>query len=346
MHEKQDTNYTKYAASASQTDLATTNRIAFCLLLTAFFILAGKGLGQGSANGPVSTATPPARLERIHFGDIVDVDFVGSFDFDWRGGLTREGFLDGLERAEKPVLALCRTEAAVAESVAEQHRYFLKEPKVVVKIVDRSNRALAYVSGAVRVPQRFQLRRAVSLLELIVLSGGITESSKGEIVIFRPPNLSCGGGENGVDGKPKTISIKIADLLSGSADANQQIVTGDIVNVIEAPPVFVIGDVAAPRRMNLTPDLTLSRAIASAGGISRSFFGQKARVHRRGPEPKVLEFDLRRIVEKKDQDLKLEPYDVIEVEQKGFSSRRIAPVHEPRPPDSQTLSKLPLRIVD
>ncbi len=313
-----------------------------------FLSLAGAGRSVAQAPGGPSPAAGSNNVqERVHLGDIVDVDFVGSFEFDWRGGLTREGFLDGLDRAEKPVFALCRTEAEVATAVADQYKYFLRDPRVTVRIVDRSNRALAYITGAVRNPQRLQLRRSASLLELIVLSGGITDSSSGEIVLFRPPNVSCSGNEgNAPNSEPRRIAIKIADLLSGNGDANPQIMSGDIINVIETQPVFVTGDVAAPRRMNLTPDLTLSRAIASAGGISRSFSGQKARVHRRKPEPRIIEFDVRRILEKKDDDPKLEPYDVIEVEQKGVEPRRMASLPEPLPLDPDGMSKLPLRIVD
>jgi protein involved in polysaccharide export with SLBB domain len=321
---------------------------AITLLMLLLGVCAIGGSAQIAGNVRAPTATSERNSERIHLGDVVDVDFVGSFEFDWRGKLTNEGFLDGLERSEKPVYALCRTEAEVAAEIAERHRYFLRDPNVVVRIVDRTNRALAYVTGAVKTAQRFRLRRPVSLLELIVLSGGITDSSNGEIGIFRPPEASCSASEgtNMSVAEPKQMTIKIADLLRGDPEANPRIMIGDIVTVREAPPVFVIGDVSAPRRINLTPELTLSRAISYAGGLSRSFSGQKARIHRRNPETKLLEFDLRRIMDKKDQDPRLEPYDVVDVEQKGIDSRKIVPVYESPAMNAEARSRLPLRIVD
>jgi len=33
-------------------------------------------------------------IDRVHQGDIIDVDVVGSFEFDWRGGLNPEGFIE------------------------------------------------------------------------------------------------------------------------------------------------------------------------------------------------------------------------------------------------------------
>ena len=290
--------------------------------------------------------------ELIHYGDIIDIDVVGSLEYDWRGGLTPEGFLDGPERLETQIFALCRTEDEVASSVRDGYRTVLREPNVVVRIVDRSNRALAYAAGAVRTPQRFQLRRPVSLAEIIVLSGGITDSSNGEITIFRPPTVNCRGTgtempsfENAATRVPKRFSVKISDLLSGKGEANIPILTGDIVTIAEAAPVFVTGDVRSPRRMNLTPDLTLSRAIMAAGGAGRSFKGQKARIFRRGA-PGVLEFDMRKNSEGGPDDPKLEPYDVIEITQKGVEPRRVAPVADISDRSSNPLSRLPLRIVD
>ncbi len=317
-------------------------------LFMAAVVLCAAGVAvhpQSIGNGSGSADSPVAVQDRIHLGDVIDIDFVGSFEFDWRGGLTSDGYLDGLQRARKPVFALCRTEPEVAAAVEQEYGYFLRDPKVQVRIVDRSNRALAYINGAIKVPQRFQLRRPVTLIELIVLSGGITDRSAGKIVIFRPPNVSCGSFDPAKAG-PTRVEISIADLLRGKPEADQAVLTGDIVNVVEAPPVFVMGDVAVPRRMNLTPNLTLSRAIASAGGIVNSFSGQRARIHRRGGEGKALEFDLRRIQNKKDKDPPLEPYDVIDVEQKGVDAKRVVPTAEPRPTGNDDLARLPLRIID
>lgn len=319
--------------------------------LTALFVLTSAVSTRSqdtNRQNAVETARRPA-MEKIHFGDVVDVDIVGSLEFDWRGGLSPEGYLDGMERLEEPVYALCRTEAEVASSIRGQYAKFLRDPDVVVRIVDRSNRALAYINGAVKTPQRFQLRRPASLAELIVLSGGITDTSNGNIVVFRPPNVNCSDySQNRAKGDgpagPVRFSIKISDLLSGDEKANIVVLSGDIVDVNQSAPIFVTGSVGSPRRMNLTPGLTLSRAVAAAGGAIKTFKGQKARIYRRGSP--LLEIDLYEIIEKKGEDQNLEPYDVVEVEQKGSGDRKPASPMEPLSPGPDALSKLPLRIVD
>ena len=109
----------------------------------------------------------------IHFGDLIEVDVVGSYDYDWRGTITPEGFLDGLDFVSEQVYALCRSEGEISNEIAKQYGKILRDPKVVVRILDRLNRAVAFVNGAVRAPQRFQIKRAVHLNELLVLTGGI-----------------------------------------------------------------------------------------------------------------------------------------------------------------------------
>ena len=111
----------------------------------------------------------PGNTGLIHFGDLIDVDVVGSFEFDWRGTLTPEGFLDGFDKIEAPVYALCRTEEQLASVITAEFVKTLRDPKVAVRILDRSNRAVAYLDGAVKIPQRFQIRRPVRLNELLVI---------------------------------------------------------------------------------------------------------------------------------------------------------------------------------
>ncbi len=203
----------------------------------------------------ISSQTPDTSgADLIHYGDLVDVDVIGSFEFDWRGTLDPEGFLEGAERIEKPIFALCRSETEVASAIAVEYAKMLREPKVVVKVIDRSNRAVAYIDGAVRNPKRFQIKRPVTLRELLILSGGITDKSSGEISIFRPENVSCSqrapSGEfltTKQDTSTNTIKIKISDLLKGTETADPPIYSGDVITVLEAFPVYVIGGVNNPR---------------------------------------------------------------------------------------------------
>src|SRR6476661_8612901 len=105
------------------------------------------------AQTPAPTATPEtinqseAELNLVHLGDLIDVDVLGSFKYDWRGTLTPEGFLNGLDSLENRVFGLCRSEGDIAREIAKSYSKFLRDPQVVVKILDRSNRPNSTLFG-------------------------------------------------------------------------------------------------------------------------------------------------------------------------------------------------------
>lgn len=289
--------------------------------------------------------------DRVHYGDLVDVDVLGGFEFDWRGTVTPEGTLDGLETFDSPVFALCRTEKEIASDIAKIYSRILRDPKVIVKIIDRSNRALVQVDGAVRTPTRFSIRRQVTLRELIVLAGGIVTGASGEITVFRPSNLSCeresvlaGPGQ---DNRSQTTTIKISDILSGKVAANPVILSGDIVSVSRASPVFVIGAVNRPGSVYLTPGMTLSRMIAAVGGLGREADGSTITIFRRSIGETVnLEFDLAKIERGELEDEVLRSFDIIDVPAKGGSKRRYPPASPIKSGRDINWGQMPLKIVD
>ncbi len=274
-------------------------------------------------------------FDLVHYGDVVDVDVIGSLQYDWRGTLTPEGFLDGGDHLGVDIYALCKTEAELASAIAKHYSRLLREPRVVVRILDRSQRPAALVTGAVRNPARFQIKRAVRLNELIVMTGGLTDTLGGDIRIFRPPDLSCAGRtpEGGAvpissgSNQPVNLDITIADLLAGEPEANPYILSGDIVTVSEAAPIYVIGGVDAPRSIPSRGDLTVSRAVATAGGVAKNGIETSVTVFRRaGGQTQVIETNLRAIEGGTAEDVKLEPYDIVEVGIKGKEKREFPPV--------------------
>jgi len=315
----------------------------------------------------IKTQTPPETEQNlIHLGDLIDVDVVGSLEYDWRGTLTPEGFLPGPDALENRVYGLCRTEDEIAREIAKGFSKFLRDPKVVVKILDRSNRPNSTLFGAVRIPQRFQIKRPVFLNELIILAGGFTDQASGEIQIFRPASLSCieaapqknltaetdgAKREQFIEARQSNgsrfINIRITDLLSGSKEANVQILAGDVVTVLEAKPIYVIGGVGVPRQIATRSEMTVSRAIAAAGGLSKDADAKKITIFRRVKgEMKIIETDLDKIRANQAEDLILQPFDILEVAQKGGSSRKYPPVIQVDDLNPENAAKLPLHIID
>lgn len=293
----------------------------------------------------------------VHYGDIIDVDVVGSVEFDWRGNITPEGFLNGLDSIPEQIYALCRDEESIAAEIAREFSKTLRDPKVVVRIIDRSNRAVALLSGAVRTPQRFQIKRPVNLNELLIVGGGITDRASGEIVIFRPPNLSCAvqkppdpNGEfirTRQGSGPQTISIAISDLLSGSMEANPSILSGDVITVLEAHPIYVIGGVNEPKQLSARTQITLTRALDSAGGPSKGALLNEISIFRRqNGKSSVITADADKIRSGQAEDISLLPFDIVDVPQKGREKRKFPPVVRVDYAGGPNSTNLPLRIID
>lgn len=324
----------------------------FWLCAAAFSLLLAAATTASVAQQPASVGN-----DLIHYGDLVDVDVLGGFEFDWRGSLTPEGFLDGLNTFGDPIFGLCRSTEDIAADVRRAYSKFLRDPQVAVRVLDRSNRAVATINGAIRFPQRFQLKRAATLRELIALSGGITDASGGEIRIFRPQNLSCEkfekppwpdpsekqAGEKG--NGPQTLIITVKSMLSGSRDSDPIILSGDMISLELASPLYVIGGVANPRQYPLRGNIPLSKAIAAAGGLIKQADGTRVTIYRRdGRESVTIEADLAKIASGETPDPELRPFDIVDVPEKGRGKRPYPPVvTNVRTEAPQTL---PLRIVE
>ncbi len=342
-------------------------RFSYILVCTLFLHISILAQTPTPASKDLSeNETAETEAELIHLGDLIDVDVVGSVEYDWRGTLNAEGFLSGINFVENPIFGLCRSEKDVAEDVAKGYSKILRDPKVVVRILDRSNRPLSVLYGAVKTPQRFQIKRPALLNELIIVSGGITDTASGEIQIFRPPSLNCqskiaqtsaqtpSSAENkekfvtaSQDNGQQYINIKISDLLAGKKEANPQILSGDIITVVEAQPVYVIGGVENPKQISVNSNITLSRAIAGAGGVTKNGDEKKITVFRRsGTDTKIIEADLEKIKAGQQEDVVLQAFDIVEVENLGKEKRKFPPLIKSDDAGDKNPAKLPLRIVD
>lgn len=275
------------------------------------------------------TVPPNASDYLIGIGDSLDISVERRPELSWRGRVNVEGDINGLPYLNKTVHVLCLTEQKAAEAIKAAYAELIKNPSITVKVIERSTLP-AYLLGAVRTPLRFQLQRDARLIELLFISGGVTDRASGDIQIFSPIPATCKdsrpGGEPATEatGSPLRV-IKILDLMTGAEGANPVIGPGDIVTVMAAEPVYVTGGVVSPQGINFRDQLTLSRAIATVGGLTSNARGSEIHIYRRkqGPtEQDVIKADYNAIKKKKQPDVQLVAYDIIEVPQSSGSSGR------------------------
>ncbi|HAF24507.1 MAG TPA: hypothetical protein DCK93_16655 [Blastocatellia bacterium] len=252
---------------------------------------------------------------RIGPGDVLDIRIFNRPNLS-RDSVRVEG--NGMIRMpliDTEVQAACKTEGELAKEIAGRYTKFYRNPQVDVFIKEYHSKQVAII-GAVNEQSRFELQRRIRLLELLTYAKGpSTKAGQTINIVHAPPALVCQ--------KPETdetdtglSSYKLSETLQGQAQANPYIEPGDIITLPEANQVFVVGNVFTPLTIPLKEPITLSRAVAMAGGVKQDSKKDKVRIVRQEPgttTSKEIVVDLTAIEKKRAEDIALMPNDIIDV---------------------------------
>ena len=303
---------------------------------------------QNSAAPASSVAASISRTEdryRIGPGDVLDIRILN------RPNLSREAVrVEGSGMIRMPLIeteirAACQTEGELADEIRNRYLKFYRNPQVDVFIKEYHSRQVAII-GAVNDQSRFELQRRVRLLELLSYAKGPTTKA-GQIIniVHSPPALLCEKpGDETTDIATAFSSYRLADTLQGDPKANPFLEAGDIVTIPEADQVYVVGNVFTPITIPLKEPITLSRAIAMAGGTKQDTKKEKVRIIRQEPGSATrqeLVVDLSAIERKRAEDVALMPNDIIDVPQSGAKSFIRSLLGSVAP----SVSQLPVRVI-
>jgi polysaccharide export outer membrane protein len=252
---------------------------------------------------------------RIGAGDVLEIRVYN------RPQLSREAVrVEGNGMIRMPLIdgdiqAACKTEGELAKEISVRYARYYRNLPVDVFIKEYHAREVALI-GAVNEQGRYQMQRHIRLLELLTFAKGPSEKAGETINIVRGPRSdSCAGDTSGAN-QEGLITLRLKDTLRGAEAANPLVEAGDIVTIPEAEQVFVVGNVYAPKSLPLKDALTVSRAIAMAGGPLRDSKIDHIRVVRRsaaaGSQSEMF-VSLTAIAHKKEDDLVLQANDIVEV---------------------------------
>jgi polysaccharide export outer membrane protein len=289
--------------------------IALLVLLNPFQAQAQEV--RPTENEQSATSASPADLYRIGAGDVLEVRVYN------RPQLSRDAVrVDnrGMIRMpiiESDIVAGCRTESELAGEVAALYLKYQRHPHVDVFVKDYSSKPVAVI-GAVDKPGQFQLQRRVRLLELVSLAGGPTERAGQRILVAHSSEISpCGAGAAGVAADASGFeSYDLNNTLKADAEANPYVRSGDIITLPEAQQVFVVGNVFHPTSISLKERITVSQAVAMAGGTMSDAKKESIRILRQLPGSSTkteIVVDLNAISKRKAEDVELKANDIVEV---------------------------------
>ena len=252
---------------------------------------------------------------RIGAGDVLDIRIYN------RPQLSREAVrVEGSGMIRMPLIdteiqASCQTEGELAKEIATRYTKYYRNLQVDVFIKEYHSRQVAII-GAVNDQSRFELQRRVRLLELLTYAKGPSAKAGQTVNIVHSTNISPCKQSTENEDNAAFSSFKLGDVLAGKPEANPYLETGDIVTVPEADQVYVVGNVFMPVTIPLREPVTLTRAIAMAGGLKQDTRKDKIRVLRQEPGTsarKEITVDLSAIEKKRSEDLALAPNDIVDV---------------------------------
>src|ERR1051325_1943043 len=252
---------------------------------------------------------------RIGPGDVLDIRIYN------RPQLSREAVrVEGSGMIRMPLIdseiqAACLTEGELAKEISTRYAKFYKNLQVDVFIKEYHSRQVAII-GAVNDQSRFELQRRVRLLELLTYAKGPSTRAGQTINIVHSSAASPCKESDESDASSAFSSYRLSDVLQGDPKSNPYLEPGDIVTLPEADQVYVVGNVFSPLTIALREPITLTRAIAMAGGLKQDTRKDKIRVLRQEPGTSIrkeITVDLYAIEKKRSEDLALAPNDIIDV---------------------------------
>ena len=252
---------------------------------------------------------------RIGPGDVLDIRVYNRPQLS-RDAVRVEG--NGMIRMpliESDIQASCLTEGELAKEISTRYARFYKNLQVDIFIKEYHSKQVAII-GAVNEQSRFELQRRVRLLELLTYAKGPSSKAGQTINIVHSTAASPCKQTDENDTAGAFTSYKLSDVLAGDPKSNPYLEAGDIVTLPEADQVYVVGNVFMPLTISLKEPITLTRAIAMAGGLKQDTSKDKIRVLRQEPGTtirKEIIVDLYAIEKKRSEDLALAPNDIIDV---------------------------------
>ncbi|HEX8286871.1 MAG TPA: polysaccharide biosynthesis/export family protein [Pyrinomonadaceae bacterium] len=263
-------------------------------------------------------------IYRIGFKDKLQVDVDRHPELSQSVNISPDGTIR-LFRIDKPIVAVCKTEEELRDSIRDHYKSYLKRPEVKVSTIEKRTKSYGVI-GAVQKPGIFYYDNKISLLELLSLASGPNvefAGSKIQIARIGATNGCVSNSEETTEQKIEFIGYNLNDVMQGKSNPLMQ--PGDIVSVLIAEEAYIVGNVLKPTKIQLNEPKTLMQAIAAAGGVDSTANTDKVIIqrHESNSGKKVeLVYNLKDIRDRKIPDPQIQANDIIQVSNDKIKSVR------------------------
>jgi polysaccharide export outer membrane protein len=158
-------------------------------------------------------------------GDVIDIFVWGNEELSSAGTVRPDGKLT--THLVEDLQASGKTSTQLARDIEAAYSEYVRQPVVSVIVGGFSGvpEQMIRVMGEATSPKRIPYKKHMTLLDLMIASGGLTEYAAGnESVLIRM-----------VDGQQVTYSLRLDDLVrDGDITANLAVMPGDILIIAES----------------------------------------------------------------------------------------------------------------
>jgi polysaccharide biosynthesis/export protein len=251
----------------------------------------------------VSTLSFAAETLLIGPGDMLHVQVLDTPELDQHPRVTDGGEIPLIGVGDLNVAGL--TPAAAAAKIRERliAKHYMNHPDVTVTVEQYATQSVS-VLGQVKLPGAYGITAPRSILSIIAMAGGLTDSADFNITIQRR------------DASQPPASYTLSNDARTAIADEVQVFPGDTVVVPKAGIAYVLGDVRKPGgfvMQNNHSQLTALQAVALAGGTAPSAVPSHAKLIRKAPDGGHQEIALNfsDMQKGKSPDLQLQPDDVL-----------------------------------
>ncbi len=244
----------------------------YLLLFTIVFLL-----------GPIFNYSSATQNYVVGEGDVLEINVFGHDEMHTvvRVGADGTIILPLLKKVKVGGLTTSQISEKLARLLADG---YIVDPQVSVFVKEYRNWN-AVILGEVKKPGVQELTSQTTILELISRAGGLTENAGHKAIIKRKVLTK--------DGKwtTKTIVVDLWKLLEeGDTSQNILIHDDDTIYIGKGGFFYVTGEVKKPGSYKVTPDMTVIKAIALAGGFTDIASTDSVKIERKiNGKKKVLE---------------------------------------------------------
>lgn len=201
------------------------------LLYPLVLLLAVLGTGCGFMNTDFPLVPDAQRNVEVDYdyilgpGDAVDIFVWGNDDLSTKSTIRPDGKLT--THLVEDLMASGKTSTQLARDIEKEYAQYVRQPVVSVTVSgfkgvpEQSIR----VMGEAVSPSQHPYKKHMTLLDVMIISGGLTEYADGNnSVLVRM-----------VDGKQVTYNVRLDDLVKeGDITANVAVMPGDIIIIAES----------------------------------------------------------------------------------------------------------------